>query len=560
MSVEWTRIIDVAGLEPGDDDVNAALSAVNAKVSTFLLISVIQEADSSSFPPSMLPTVSKTPSPDNVSSSVGASTILSAFSVPTISGFIYIEGHCNDKWLHWLMQRSTVVKRSHSQIWIEPVACEDIGILLDTPVSSIQPMSWVRVKYGLYRGDIGLALLKQMRGGQRHFKVLLVPHLHRRTEGDRPPTPPPKPNHPLNTDPVPSEPVKRDTTPMPSQPVNQQSSGKCKRTSERPDQMLFHPNTFPDKLTKIAEDIYESNYADFRYGLVVKYYDSNSLSQQDLTMDTVTRRFFGLSRDPLLKQVRLPVPDDWMFFAEEQVTAIVGFPSTDGERVNLNLDLPRSMSLRNSVIVDAGVQSCTVQFWDYDEYAGKDTKTSILVLNLRKRVRTGDSVEVVAGEGKGKQGLVVSGWLDTVEVMESMGSECFTVHVNSCRIIARRNVSLVPWLGRHVAVVYGQYHGYSGIVVNVNPPRPHYTTVDISLANLGITVSVQHDFVVDSSSNQWLRMQFPLTDQQQAFCQPSWDAFRAPNLRSPPIDRFTGRYITQANLVQRQPPEPWINQ
>ncbi|KAK7433844.1 hypothetical protein VKT23_020513 [Stygiomarasmius scandens] len=538
-SVEWSRLIDVAGLEPGDDDVHAALSAVNLRAAAFLPVSVLQEADSP------LPSTSITPN----HTPAGISTILSAFSVPTVSGFIYIEGHCDEEWSRWLVQRSTVVKKSHSQIWIEPVECEDIGTLLDTPISSIQPMSWVRVKYGLYRGDVGLALSKQMRGGQRRFKVLLVPRLHRRLDSDRPPTPPPKPNHPLIG----------DTTPVPSKSVNEQSGGKRKRSSERPDQMLFHPKTFPDELTKITEDIYESNYADFRYGLVVKYYDSNSLSQEDVTMDTITRRFFGLSSDPLLNQVRLPLPDDWMFFAEEQVTAIVGFPSTDGQRVNLNLDLPQSTCLKNGVIVDAGVQSCTVQFWDYNDFSSEDTKISIPVMNLRKRIRPGDSVEVVAGEEKGKLGLVLSGWLDTVEVMESMGSECFTVHVNTCRTTARRNASVVPWLGRHVAVVYGQYRGYSGVVLDVNPPRPHYTMVDVSLANLGITVPVQHDFVVDSSSNQWLRMAFPLTEQQQAFRQPSWDAFRAPNMKSPPIDRYTGRYITQADLVKRQPPEPWID-
>ncbi|KAK7440774.1 hypothetical protein VKT23_016850 [Stygiomarasmius scandens] len=406
-SVEWSRLIDVAGLEPGDDDVRAALSAVNLRAAAFLPISVLQEADSP------LPSTSITPNHNNISPPAGISTILSAFSVPTVSGFIYIEGHCDDEWSHWLMQRSTVVKKSPSQIWIEPIECEDIGTLLDTPVSSIQPMSWVRVKYGLYRGDVGLVLSKQMRGGQRRFKVLLVPRLHRRTEGDRPPTPPPKPNHPLIG----------DTTPVPSEPpVNEQSRGKRKRTSDRPDQMLFHPKTFPGELTKITEDIYESNYADFRYGLVVKYYDSYSLSQQDITMDTITRCFFGLSRDLLLNQVRLPVPDDWIFFAEEQVTAIVGLPS-NAQRVNLNFDLPQSTSLKNGVIVDAGVQSCTVQFWDHDEFAGEDTKTSIPVLNLRKRVRPGDSVEIVAGEEKGKLGLVLSGWFDTVEVMESRESE-----------------------------------------------------------------------------------------------------------------------------------------
>ncbi|KAK7441359.1 hypothetical protein VKT23_016606 [Stygiomarasmius scandens] len=344
-SIKWTRLIDAAGLEPGDDDIHAALSAVNLRATNFLPTSVLQEADSSSLHPS---TSSSASNPVNIPP-VRTSAILSAFSVPTVSGFVYLEGHCDDKWLHWLMQCSTVFKKSDSKIWIEPVECGDIGILLDTPISSIQSMSWVRVKYGLYHGDC-------------------------RTETDCPPTPPPKPTHPLIG----------DTTPIPSKPLNEQSGGKHKRTSEHPPQKLFHPQTFPGKLIEISEEIYESNLDEFRYGLVVQYYDSHSLSQQDIRMDTITCCFFGLSRDPLLNQVRLPVPDDWSFFAEEEVTAIVGFPETDGQRVNLNLDLPQSTSLKNGVIVDAGVQTCTVQFWDYDNFASEDTKISISVLNLRK--------------------------------------------------------------------------------------------------------------------------------------------------------------------------------
>ncbi|KAK7442247.1 hypothetical protein VKT23_016217 [Stygiomarasmius scandens] len=391
LSVEWTRLIDVAGLEPGEDDVHAALNAVNIRAATFLSNSVLQDADSP-LPPSSLSSVTRDST--QVSPPVRTSSILTAFSVPTVSGFIYLEGHCDDEWLHWLTQRSTVFKKSNSKIGIEPVECRDIGILLDTPISSIQSMSWVRVN-------------------QRRFKVLLVPRLQRHTETDRPPTPPPKPTHPLIG----------DATPVPSKPLGEQTGGKRKRTSERPAQTLFHPQNFPSKLTKITEDIYESDLDEFRYGLVVRYYDSHSLNQQDITMDTVTHRLFALSRDPLLNQVRLPVPDDWMFFAEEQVTMIVGFPSTDGQRVNLNLDLPQSTCLKNGVIVDAGVHSCTVQFWDYDDFASEDTKISISVMNLRKRIRPGDSVEVMAGEEKGRQGLVLSGWFDTVEVMESLGSK-----------------------------------------------------------------------------------------------------------------------------------------
>ncbi|KAK7435297.1 hypothetical protein VKT23_019742 [Stygiomarasmius scandens] len=525
-SVEWTRLIDTAGLEPGEDDVQASEQRQSESGIVSSDFGVANDTDTAR-----------------------ASTILSAFFVPTVNGFVYLEGHYDDIWLDWLMQRSTVLKNSHSKVWIEPVECEEIGVLLDTPVPSIPPMSWVRVTRGLYLGDVGLMFSREMRGGQRRFKVLLVPRLPRSTpENDRPPTPPPKPTHPL---------VLSNATSIPPASHTAQSRGKHQRSSERPPQMLFNPQTFAGELTKIAEHIYESTYDEFRYGLVVRHYDSSSLSQQDIRMDTTTRRFFGLSIDPLLKKVCLPVPDDWIFFPEEEVVAIVGLPLTDRQRINS--DLPQSTFLKNGVIVDAGGQSCTVQFLDYDEFDSEGTKTRISTVNLRKRIGIGHSVEVVAGGEKGRQGLVLMSSFDTLEISESRGSESFEVHVNSCRITARRNSSVVPWLGRHVVVIYGQYRGYSGIIVDVNPPRPFYTMVDISLAQLGITVPVQHDFVVDSSSNQWLRTVLPLTTQQQNFRQPSWDVYHSPNVKTPLIDRYTGRYITATDIVHRQPPEPWIN-
>ncbi|KAK7444572.1 hypothetical protein VKT23_015250 [Stygiomarasmius scandens] len=163
-SIEWTRLIDTAGLEPGEDDVQAALSNVNQKAASFLPISVLREADSSllSSGESFVSLTHQTHHPSNDTNTTRALTILSAFFVPTVNGFVYLEGHYDDIWLDWLMQRSTVLKKSHSKVWIEPVECEEIGVLLDTPVPSIPPMSWVRVTRGLYLGDVGLMFSREM--------------------------------------------------------------------------------------------------------------------------------------------------------------------------------------------------------------------------------------------------------------------------------------------------------------------------------------------------------------------------------------------------------------
>ncbi|KAK7441167.1 hypothetical protein VKT23_016648 [Stygiomarasmius scandens] len=180
-SVEWTRLIDVAGLEPGDEDVQVALANVNARAKAFLPASILEEADRTINTPAERSNATSTSAHDFAVPGVvdGTISVISAFCVPSVNGFVYLEGNCDATWRRWLGQRSTVV-----QTWIEPVDCEEIGVLLDTPVPSIQPFSWVRVKRGCYRDDVGLALSTELRGGQRRFKVLLVPHIPTRSKDE----------------------------------------------------------------------------------------------------------------------------------------------------------------------------------------------------------------------------------------------------------------------------------------------------------------------------------------------------------------------------------------
>ncbi|THU96543.1 hypothetical protein K435DRAFT_858404 [Dendrothele bispora CBS 962.96] len=518
-SMEWTRLVDAAGLEPGEDDVQAALANVNEKAKAFLPVSVLEEAERV--------TASSSRESDSVSQhplveAVRPPPLLSVFCAPTVHGFVYLEGRCDAIWLHWFTRNSKVVKTRNSKLWIEPVDCEEIGLLLNTPIPSIQPFSWVQVKRGLYRDDVGLTLSTEMRGGQRHFKVLLVPRLFSGSSGS-----------------------------------HDSVKGKRKWVCERPAQRLFHPNSCDGGCVKIAEGVYRSGSTEYRHGLVIKYYDSSSLSQSEVLMDRPTRRFFGLSGDPVLKKIHLPVSEDWLFYPEEEVIAVVGAPLT--ERQILNTDLPRATYRKDGMIVNVGQGYCMVQFNDYENFDSEDTSTRISMLNLRKKMGVGDSVEVVSGELKGRQGLVISRSFDTVEVKESMGSDCFEVSINTCRITARRNFSVVPWIGRHVVAVLGQYRGYSGIIVDVQPPDPHYTMLEVKLAKLGVLARIPHDFAFDTISNHWLRFVCPLNESQQHFRQPAWDVYRVPNLASPPVDPYTGRFIVPEDLTTRQPEQPWLN-
>ncbi|KAK7435969.1 hypothetical protein VKT23_019376 [Stygiomarasmius scandens] len=466
-SVEWTRLIDFAGLEPGENDVQAALANVNERAKSFLPTSVIQEADLCFVSPTNAhpgPVVHHASDTLDVSSkSEGGSILRSVFCVPTVNGFVYLEGRYDSHWLHWFARHSAVIKTGQpSKVWIEHVDHEEIGILLDTPAPSILPFSWVRVKKGSYRDDVGLVLSAEMLGGQRRFSVLLVPRLRPHSKHNK--------GHPVET-------------------------GKRKRDPDRYPQKLLDLSTFDSECQKVSDHVYEWRNGLYRHGLIMKHYDGSSLSQTDVFIDKVTRRFFELSGDPVLKRVRFPIPEDWIFFADEEVIAVVGAPLTDRQKINP--DLPQSSYHKNAVIVDAGAEHCTVQFDDYREFDLEDTKTRILNLNLRKRIGIGHSIEVVAGDLKGRNGLVVESSFNIIQVRGS-GGDHFEADVNCCRITARRDFSAVPWINRHIAVVLGHWRGYSGIIVDVYPPKPHYTMLEVKIARLGTSIQVPHDLVVDT--------------------------------------------------------------
>ncbi|THU94398.1 hypothetical protein K435DRAFT_798955 [Dendrothele bispora CBS 962.96] len=545
-TVEWNRLIDAAGLEPGLEDVLAAtqdaLETINKKAAMFLPRSILAEAEALASLPDDSTSSSVTPSaPTPISHPGGchSCTLLSAFTVPTVQGCVYLEGRCDEKVHEWLGNHAAVVKRQ-SRVWMEHMDCREIAVLLDTQPLSLQPCSWVRVTRGLYRGDVGLVVSRQMLADQHPFEVLLVPRIPP-PQRETPPTPPPKETHPLLQH---SEPDPSLSSPTTLEPTDEK---KRRRGSERFSQRLFHEVSFQGQCEKMAENVYRWNNDEYRHGLVVKYYDSRSLSQTDVIMDRNTRRLFGLSQAPSVMTVSFPVIGDWVFFAEEKVEAVVLGPLNQQQK--LDPTLPRSTYLKGGII-----------FNDYDECDNDDTSVQVSNINLRKRVYIGDSVAVEAGEMRGREGMVTSMTSNTLEVLE-LGGELttFRVEVNSCRVTALRSTGFVPWVDKHVTIVLGDYKGYSGFVIDTHPPKPQYTTLQVKIPSLGVTVQLRHDHIVDTISKQYLRFAAPLNQHQQQFAQLDWDAYRSPNLTRPPVDPFSGRWIQAEDILNRQPQQPWLN-
>lgn len=119
--------------------------------------------------------------------------INSAFTRDSLQGSIYVEA---DNSLAVVKALQGIPGVAHSPgshtFGITLVDIGDRPLLLNMEMnglhSSIKPLSWVRFKKGLYRGD--LALVRDVDGSTQHCEVYVVPRLAydgKRKRGNRPP-------------------------------------------------------------------------------------------------------------------------------------------------------------------------------------------------------------------------------------------------------------------------------------------------------------------------------------------------------------------------------------
>ncbi|THU87799.1 hypothetical protein K435DRAFT_804025 [Dendrothele bispora CBS 962.96] len=442
--------------------------------------------------------------------------VLSAFLAPNVAGSVYLEANLGTSpqttdIVHFLRQHDNVVVTSrllrHEDVgktqrlvWIEPVSKLEIAQLLRSVPHAIAPLSWVRVTRGMYSGDVALVLRRETSSSLRRIVLLLIPRLPPLPRSPTPPPRPAHPNHPLIMEGQPS--TNRSSHQEIHSPV---SLGRRKRTFEKHDQRLFTTREFPH-YRQITHKCYEHRGT-------------------DVVMDQSTRRLFRASGHPVLDKVHLPVCDDWCFFVEERVEVIHALPLSIHQV--LHPGLSEQSFLKSGTIVQVDTNTCLVQLTDYVDFREDDTSLEVKKVNIRKILRTGDAVIVEAGEMKGRYGFVLTSWGDEIEVGET---------------------------GDRV----GQYRGYTGFVIDVFPPRPSYTTLDIKIPNLLITVRIRHDDVHDTCANRPLQEALPLGPHQRHFVQSTWGLSLAPNIDVRPVDRHTGHEIGPQDLLLRQPEEPWI--
>ncbi|THU82141.1 hypothetical protein K435DRAFT_808525 [Dendrothele bispora CBS 962.96] len=509
----WEQAPNVSSPQDPDEDHSVALERLSAMQGQ-LVTTLLSPATNPPSCPSQAPAAPAPP----------PSLLRSAFFVPTVLGFIYLEADLglrpqDTDIINYLRGHKAVYKRpqrtgetsfaqkpwlTKSLVWLERVPCGEIATVLETSTSTIRKYSWVRVTRGEYAGDVGLVWARQTSAAQRRLVILLVPRL------------PPRPSC------ASSDPERKEV----------KDSKKRKREREKYPQALFDPKAYSVSVSDEAHAYFIYNGKEYLHGLHCKSLDYHSVTQVDVDMDATTRRLFRASTLPT-RFNHLPIPTNWTFFYQDKVEVICSAPLNESQKQNL--DLPRQAMTKYAVVTAVDGDYCKVQFADYEGIDENDTADWISKLNLQKRIFKGDSVE------------------DSRDV-----HDFFWVEANECRTTRIRESDAVPWLGHLVTVIKGPYRRYQGIVVDVHPPRPSFTSLDIRIPELVLTVPVNHDDVYDSCSYQYLRTVAPLTPQQKHFQQAMWEMEFAPNLKVAVYDKHERRYLTTNDMVIPQPPQPWI--
>ncbi|THU93059.1 hypothetical protein K435DRAFT_800024 [Dendrothele bispora CBS 962.96] len=474
-SPQWNEALSASSPQDPDEDPSAGLNRLLAMKEMLVPVQLSTSTSTSTPTPTPCePSTSQPPlrlSPD----------VLSAFCVPTVTGYVLSTSR-----KHFAITRDKMNPPMRRDRGWPGLRCG----WREFHARRLQ-LSWVRITRGDYRGDVGLVLLRQKQSMQRRLVVLLVPRL------------PPK------------SPMPHLSTPEPQD----SDSRKRKRGRESFPQSLFNLHDEAEEYVDEANWFHYQGMT-FAYDLLVKSFDYGSVTQVDVDMDENTHRFFQTSKHPIMKSVSLPVPKDWTFFYHKKVEVFCTEPLSDTQRHNP--DLPRRTITRNATVIEVEGDSCKVCFEDYGSFEEDDTAEWVCKVNLRKKIYEGDGVEVLEGEHKGRKGIVIFS-LDGV-------LQDFWLMANICRVTNIRDGGGVPWIGRMVTVFRGTYRNYRGVVQDVHPPRPYFTTPDVKIPRLLTTITVNHDDVYDSESYKWLRIAVPLGSHQIHFHQASWDADYAPNL------------------------------
>ncbi|THV02203.1 hypothetical protein K435DRAFT_361068 [Dendrothele bispora CBS 962.96] len=191
------------------------------------------------------------------------SHVYSAFTVPSVLGWIYLEAGINPDFREWLRRRFDVVHTSTGDVTLEAVEQAEVAQLLSSSCPSIEPFTWIRVTKGLYKDDIGLVLAREISLGGRRLRILLVPRLR----------------------------------------LNRKRKSRCP-------QGLFNPHNFSrSEYTVLGDCRYQYEEDVFDHGLIERIFDYASVTYTDIEPDQATRLYFAQSGHSFCLKYPLPNPE-----------------------------------------------------------------------------------------------------------------------------------------------------------------------------------------------------------------------------------------------------------
>ena len=282
--------------------------------------------------------------------------VRSAFTRGSVRGSIYVEGVLDANMISLLNATPGIIRKQSSVVrqmidpsdWVKLLTMQD-------PMTVVKASQWIRVRNGVYKGDLGFVTHVEAWGA----RVLVVPRL-------KLPTP------------------------------QLASSLKRKRTAIKPEPRLFDPDTFSSVFQRQAKLLYRGIYTSrglvFEHGLLRLNLDLHSISLNFTGVPSRLLELFKLSSHPSLSGSKFPRPEEWIFEEGERVTVC----SSEKEAT---IAAVKSTHLEVDLATNEGIEAVS---W----------------YNVRKVFSVGDFVSVTSGPLRGMMGWVECIADDTVHLLE----------------------------------------------------------------------------------------------------------------------------------------------
>jgi len=429
--------------------------------------------------------------------------IRSAFTRGSVRGYIYVESIMDANMISLLNITPGIIRTlKHFGVVRQKIDPSDWVKLLtmQDPLTVVKASQWIRVRSGVYKGDIGFLTRVEAWGA----RVLVVPRL----------------KTPL-------------ATPQPT------ASLKRKRTLPKPEPRLFDPASFSSMFQRqprlLRDGTYTSRGLFFDHGLLCLNLDLHSICINSTGVPSDILGLFRLSSHPSLIRSNFPRPEEWIFEEGERVTVLSsGKEATIAavKSTHLEVDLATSEGIEDVSWFNVHKVFSTGAFVRVSATSGPLRGTMGWVERIAD-----DTVYFLEYKEKGNlsksnDNIKVSFILTPADVLIfSFILQQYDCHVNWLKLTAvpflhasstsNANDSLskadrVPWIGTRVLIakVGNPLKGYYGDVKDVLPGQNTNSGLKISLQLTHLNSSspfkpmvVDYDDVVEAESVKDLHLQ-----------------------------------------------------